>query len=98
MIHWLTTLPNPRRGYRPHRHGADQGQIGWRLHAVRVEGEVSTMKEIRFTRALCGLQPVHGWGVDLFIDEECSRCWAAVEKAADEVAMEALRAHKRATR
>lgn len=60
---WVTTAPNPRRAM-----GQDEGQRGWRLHAV------ATGKE----RAACGLRAAHGWGFDLFIDRECQRCAAAV--------------------
>ncbi len=87
MIAWLTTYPNPRvRAY-----GENAGQRGWRLHAVRVETGQETHRELRRLRALCGVFPAHGWGLDMFVDEECDRCWRAVEKAGDETAMEALR-------
>ena len=72
---WLTTAPNPRSPAT----GTDAGQRGWRTHAVKVpqEGKFSA---IRFTAALCGLTPRHGWGSDLFIDEPCARCSSAMNR------------------
>jgi hypothetical protein len=82
-IGWFTTLPNP---YKPaHTHGADAGQVGWRLHAVPVSEDGEPLKR---GNALCGLSPRHGWGMDLFIDEECSRC--ADKLAAREASGEAF--------
>lgn len=68
---WLTTALNPRTPLSEPR--------GWRLHAVKVpkEGKFSA---IRFTAALCGLTPRHGWGSDLFIEDACERCNAAMER------------------
>lgn len=74
MIHWLTTAPNPRSAAT----GFDAGQRSWRLHAV--ETTSSSFEAIRFARALCGLQPAHGWSLDLFIDGKCARCVARVVK------------------
>jgi hypothetical protein len=62
MIHWLTTSPNPRSSATGH----DAGQRGWKLHAVDLDVNVH--------RALCGLFPRHGWGLDLFIDDKCKKC------------------------
>jgi hypothetical protein len=76
-IGWFTTMPNTRLGYRHHTHGADDGQIGWKLHAVPVDDQAVPEKK---AQALCGLRPRHGWGMDLFIEDECSRCAAAMEK------------------
>lgn len=68
-IQWLTTAPNPRvRGY-----GADDGQRGWKLHAV-IADDSQLFADIRNSRALCGLLPSHGWGLDLFIEDKCARC------------------------
>lgn len=52
---------------------------GWRLHTVRVP-EGATFAQLKGLRALCGLRPRHGWGGDLFIDEPCAKCEAAMEK------------------
>lgn len=79
---WVTTRPNPRS---PDT-GWDAGQRGWRLHAVPMaEGE--PYEEHKRRPALCGLWPRHGWGLDLFIEDECARCQAAMAKreAAGEV-------------
>ncbi len=79
-IQWLTTVPNPHvRGY-----GPDDGQRGWRLHAVEADGS-ETSGQLRWKRALCGLWPGHGWGVDLFIDEPCIRCVKRARKLGIEV-------------
>ena len=72
---WMTTLPNPRHPGT----GFDAGQRGWRLHAVLMTpGE----DYIQYKRrpALCGVWPRHGWGLDLFIEDECIRCQAAMTK------------------
>lgn len=71
---WLTTAPHPTRQY-----SWDRGQRGWRLHAVLLpEGELP--KDGRGLVALCGLSPRRGWGLDLFIEDECSRCHAAMTR------------------
>lgn len=74
---WMTTGANPKRDY-----GPDQGQMGWRLHAVVVTKEqlAGKLHDIRHARAMCGIQPAHGWGMDLFIDEPCKRCTAKLAK------------------
>ena len=74
---WMTTGPNPRRDY-----GPDQGQMGWRLHAVIVTKEQLNAKlnDIRHARSMCGIHPAHGWNMDLFIDEPCKRCTAKLAK------------------
>lgn len=74
-IHWLTTSPNPRHPGT----GWDAGQRGWRLHAVEwTEQDNEYHARTGFTRsrkpALCGCVPAHGWGLDLFIEDECMRC------------------------
>lgn len=69
---WLTTSPNPRvRGY-----GPDDGQRGWRLHAVICE-DATSRADANKLPALCGLRPRHGWGLDLFIQKPCARCESA---------------------
>ncbi len=45
-------------------HGADDGRVGWKRHAVR-KGE---------RRSVCGLLPRNGWGMDLF-EEGMALCW-----------------------
>jgi hypothetical protein len=74
-IQWLTTAPNPRSPAT----GYDAGQRGWRVHAVRAY-RTQTFDAIKFYPALCGLEPAHGWGVDLYIDRKCARCVAALVK------------------
>lgn len=72
---WVTTSPNPRHPGT----GYDAGQKGWRLHAVPMkEGE--THAEYKRRPALCGTWPRHGWGLDLFIEDECARCQNAMTK------------------
>ena len=69
MIHWLTTAPNPSSAAT----GINAGQRGWKLHAV--EGpENARFEELKFKPALCGLRPAHGWGLDMFIEDHCTRC------------------------
>ena len=67
-VQWLTTAPNPRVAPT----GPDAGQRGWKLHAVETDSE--TFKGVGWTRAVCGVRPAHGWGLDLFIFEKCARC------------------------
>lgn len=74
-IGWFTTEPHPFK--KAHTHGADDGQIGWRLHAVPVN-EVGQPEDK--AAPLCGQRPRHGWGMDLFIDDECARCTRAMGK------------------
>ena len=72
-FNWATTSPNPRHPGTGH----DAGQKGWRLHAVQMEcGEDYSAYKRR--PALCGTWPRHGWGLDLFIEEKCIRCKAAM--------------------
>lgn len=72
---WMPTAPNPRHPGT----GYDAGQRGWRLHAVLLnEGE--QYQQFKRRPALCGLSPRHGWGGDLFIEDECARCDAAMTK------------------
>lgn len=72
---WLTTMPNPRRM----TNNADNGQRGWRTHAVWASDD-ATGNDIRRTQSACGLTPSHGWGVDMFIEIKCARCVRAVER------------------
>jgi hypothetical protein len=84
-FNWVTTLPHP---YRPaHTHGADDGQVGWKLHAVEMGRDDDFTKEAKRRQAICGVRPRHGWGLDLFIDAECTKCVKAMKKreAAGEV-------------
>jgi hypothetical protein len=69
MIQWLTTAPDPRSPATGH--GA--GQRGWRLHAVEVE-DITSFSDIKRKRAICGIRPRYGWGLDLFITDPCERC------------------------
>ena len=75
MWHWLTTAPSGRA----HTHGADDGQTGWRLHAVYAASD-ATLESIRTQPAICGLVPGSGWGLDLFIEEKCKRCVRRMQK------------------
>ena len=72
-VEWRTTQPHPYK--RAHRHGADQGQLGWRLHAVPKQEN-----QLKSGKALCGVRPTHGWGLDLFITDTCDRCEAQIVK------------------
>lgn len=75
MFGWYPTAPNPRAPAT----GYDAGQRGWRLHAVLLsQGE--NYSDMKRRPALCGLWPRHGWGGDLFIEDECARCSAAMTK------------------
>jgi hypothetical protein len=67
-IQWLTTYPSGKA----HTHSADDGQIGWKLHAVLASDEAKL--PLKGVRAICGLLPRHGWGLDLFIEDKCFRC------------------------
>lgn len=75
MIHWLSTYPSGKA----HTCEADDGNTGWKLHAVEAPANLSA-KEVGKIRAFCGLRPKHGWGVDLFIEDHCSRCEQALER------------------
>ena len=68
-VQWVTTEPNPHSLAT----GFDAGQRGWKLHAVEAE-PTATFNSIRNKAALCGLRPKHGWGLDMFIMDECKRC------------------------
>ena len=83
-LQWLTTTPHPTKP--AHTHGADAGQTGWKLHLVET-GQSTRTRHVRshpaiidVSSALCGLRPAHGWGLDLFIADECMRCIKAAEK------------------
>ncbi len=74
-LQWLTTAPSGRA----HTHGADCGQVGWRLHAIEA-ADSETFSGIGARPALCGLSPRHGWSLDLFIEDKCKRCVREYEK------------------
>ena len=68
---WLTTAPNPRAP----RYGFDQGQRGWRTHAVDADPkETGPELKARGAKSACGRTPDHGWDKDLFIKRRCARC------------------------
>lgn len=69
---WLTTAQNPRAP----QYGADQGQRGWRIHAVKAT-KSETLSACAARSAACGLLPAHGWDMDLFVDRPCARCLVA---------------------
>lgn len=73
---WCTTLPNPRSSMM----GYDAGQRGWRLHAVPLRDGESDIPFGGRRTALCGMWPSHGWGLDLFIEDRCKRCAAALAR------------------
>jgi hypothetical protein len=75
-VEWLTTAPNPRSPAT----GVDAGQRGCALHAVETTGR-ERLSKLRGRRAACGLLPRHGWGLDMFVDDRCKRCVAALSKA-----------------
>lgn len=66
---WLTTAPNPRSAAT----GCDAGQRGWKLHAVKAQ-EGDKFTDLGRRVALCGMRPRHGWSLDLFVEDRCSRC------------------------
>lgn len=70
-IFWLTTPAGDSRK----TCGTDDGQRGWRVHAVQALSH-ETSSDLVGRRALCGLAPRRGWGADLFINEPCVRCVA----------------------
>lgn len=74
--YWLTTAP----GDSSKTHSADQGQRGWKLHLVYVPDFNNPARKLRGLRAVCGLRPYKGWGLDMFIEDRCSRCDAWVDK------------------
>ncbi len=74
-LEWLTTAPNPKWTHKTCE--SDDGQRGWRVHAVMVsKGE--TFADIKHRAALCGLTPGTGWGLDMFVERKCARCERAV--------------------
>jgi hypothetical protein len=87
---WLTTYPSGKT----HTHGADDGQTGWRLHAVpkvpAYGAKDDNNPRWKWRRALCGTQPGTGWGHDLFIEDECARCLKWLAKRGDKLAADAL--------
>lgn len=76
MIFWVTTSPNPRRAATGH----DAGVTGWKMHAVEAP-EGAKFSDVGRLPALCGLRPRYGWGMDLFIEDQCARCLAKAPPA-----------------
>ena len=68
-IQWLTTAPNPN----VKATGFDASQRGWKLHAVYAL-DSATWESIKTRKAVCGVTPAHGWGVDLYIEDKCKNC------------------------
>lgn len=68
-VQWVTTGQNPNVP----QYGVDQGQRGWRLHAIEARKDES-FAAVRDRRAACGLHARHGWAMDLFIDRPCAKC------------------------
>ncbi len=56
------------------------------MHAVGTT-ESENPPPYKHRTSLCGVRPGHGWSLDLFIEEPCTRCQAAMakRKAAGEV-------------
>lgn len=67
---WVSTEPNPRTG-------GMNASGGWKLHAVNVDDDAPYLG-IGPRAAACGTRPAHGWGVDLFIKDKCTRCKQAL--------------------
>ena len=76
LARWMTTQPHPTRP--AHTDGYDQGQTGWKLHVIY--GPEKKLFDRPYAKALCGLRPANGWGLDLYIDDLCTRCLAAAVK------------------
>lgn len=76
MNEWLTTKPNPRNPAT----GFDAGQTGWKLHCVPVID--NSFKEAARSKALCGLIPIYGWSLDLFIEDKCKKCLKKINDSA----------------
>lgn len=74
MLQWLTTAPNPRSPAT----GYDAGQRGWKLHAVELIN--NSFKQSRYQQSLCGLLPAHGWSLDMFIEDKCTRCKRIIKR------------------
>lgn len=68
---WLTANVNPRARIS----GMDAGVHAWRLHAVEALKSES-FNAVRDRKALCGLVPRYGWGLDMFIERKCAVCLA----------------------
>ena len=66
------------------KNGGGPWQSSWRHHAVPLEENenenITTFAQLGKRRALCGLRPRHGWGMDLFLDTNCKRCEAKLAK------------------
>lgn len=73
---WCTTTPNPRSPST----GWDAGQRGWRLHLVPKDQPQHWYYGKYKAPSLCGIRARHGWGLDMFIEDECERCTAIAEK------------------
>lgn len=67
-LQWLTTRANPRSPATSY----DAGQRGWKLHAVETSND--SFEQSRYQRAACGMMAVHGWSLDLFIEDRCTAC------------------------
>ena len=72
-IFWMTTAPNPSSPAT----GYDAGRRGWKLHAVVVGPGEDELANAGLIPSLCGRHPTHGWDIDLFVTDPCSRCRAA---------------------
>jgi hypothetical protein len=76
LYEWLCT-ESPKLAYTQ----APSAVSGWKLHAVPMPaGKDHSLRAIGRRTAACGLQPAHGWAVDLFIEDHCKRCERALQK------------------
>lgn len=75
LVQWLTTAPSR---YRPST-GFDAGTTGWCVHAVPAD-QAETFEAVRERRAICGLLPRFGWGLDLFITKQCQHCLRVIDR------------------
>lgn len=76
VYEWVTTATNPRTPSTGH----DAGVTGWKLHAIPNRTLDEDCAAFKRRRALCGLMPRHGWGLDLFIDDKCARCQSVMDR------------------
>ncbi len=75
---WFTTQCNPNTVDQ----SADAGVRGWKFHAVNVPGgPADKFTEIVDNQSACGLLPNHGWTIDMFIIDRCTRCEGVIAKA-----------------
>lgn len=57
----------------------DHGEAVYQEYVNSRADSALALPELRKARAICGLLPAHGWGMDLFIEKKCERCVARVK-------------------